>query len=349
MKWCCSWHPQTFGGRLVSSFITLYGTQKNQAPKQPQASKQLTLGFFKSIPASVYSPAFYAGIAGRSFWKGFWYFMGVSFFVLAVWALLFVLAPYLKHKETINSTVDSIVHFYPEELVLTIQDGKLSSNSEQPYAFKLTDFISTEDWNARFKEGFEEGMSQNTPVSVDLEELNILVIDTQTPYSIEEFFQHQTIAWVSSDAIYVMSENKRIEAIPLAEVPNIVIDKALVDETMETALKGMQSFIPILGSLLFVGAFIGLVLFRMAYLLFFALVFLLASTVMKLSHNFGASYKIGFYAITLPSFLMPLLLASPFPMLAGVPFLFTLVSLIVAIVNLNGAKNAGLIKETKKA
>lgn len=314
--------------------------KKVQASKEPQASKQPALGFFKSIPASVYSPSFYAGIAGRSFWKGFWYFMGVTFFVLLVWALLFVLAPYFKHKEAINSTVDSIVHFYPEELVLTIQDGKLSSNSEQPYAFKLTDFISTEDWSTSFKEGFEEGMSQNTPVSVDLEELNIVVIDTQTPYSIEQFFQHQTIAWVNSDAIYVMSENKRIETIPLAEVPNMVIDKTLVDTTMETALGGVQSFIPLFGSLLFMAAFIGLVLFRMFYLLFFALVLLLASHLMKLSHDFGACYKIGFYAITLPSFLMPLLLASPFSMLAGVPLFFTIVSLIVAIVNLSGVKKA---------
>lgn len=275
--------------------------------------------------------------------------MGVSFFVLLVWALLFVLAPYLKHKETINSTVDSMVHFYPEELVLTIQDGKLSSNVEEPYSFKLTDIIPTENWNTAFKEGFEEGISQDMPASVDLEDFSLVVIDTQTPYSIEQFYKYETIAWFTSDAVYVMAENNKIEAIPLVEAPNMVINKALVDETMEAALKGIQGAIPTIVFFLFVFAFLGMVIFRMVYLLFFALVLFVACSLMKLPYDFGAAYKMGFYSITLPSFLMPLLLASPVSMLAGMPLLFTILSLIVAIVNLSAAKNAGLIKEAKKA
>lgn len=317
--------------------------------KTTPSAAQSVPGFFKSIPASVYSPSFYAGIAGRSFWKGFWYFMGVSFFVLLVWALLFVLAPYLKHKEAIHSTVDSIVHFYPEELVLTIQDGKLSSNVEEPYSFKLTDLISTETWNANFKEGFEEGISEGMPASVDVEDLSLVVIDTQTPYSLEQFYQHKTLIWITSDVVYVMAENNKIEAMPLAEAPNMVINKALVDETMETALQGVQSALPTVIFFCFILAFLGMVVFRMVYLLFYALVLFVTCRLMKLPYDFGASYKMGFYAITLPSFLMPLLLASPISMLAEMPLLFTIWSLIMAIVNLSAAKTAGLIKEAKKA
>lgn len=320
------------------------------APKTRQTTAAAVPGFFKSIPASVYSPSFYAGIAGRSFWKGFWYLVGVSFFILVAWTLVLTLVPYLKHKETVQSTLENVIHFYPEELVLTIQDGKVSSNVPEPYYFKFTDAIPTENWNAAFKEGFEEGVSEDMPASVDLEDFNLVVIDTQTPYSIEQFYKYETIAWLTYDAVYVMSESNKIEAIPLAEAPDMVVNKVLVDDAMESIWGSVKNALPILAVFFFACAFIGVVVFRMIYLLFFALVLFVACSLMKLPYDFGAAYKIGFYAITLSSVLMVLLTAiTPIASLSAIPFLFTIVSLIVAIVNLNAAKNAGLIKEAKEA
>lgn len=296
-------------------------------------------GFFKSIPASIYSPEFYAGIAGRSFWKGFWYLLGVSFLIVVAIVFLFIVLPYMQNKEIVEKNINDLVYFYPEELVITIQDGKASSNIDEPYYFKLNDLITTENWSQSFKEVLEVGMKEELPFSADLNDMNLVVVDTKTPYSIEQFYQYESIAWLANDSLYLMSENKKIEIIPLIEAPDIVINKVLVDGGMETIWTSIKSVLPMIFVIGIALGFIVLVIFRMIYLLFFALCLFIACLIMKVPYDFGASYKIGFYAITLSSFLTIIFkIITPLSSVLIIPFFFTILSLIVAIVNLDRAK-----------
>lgn len=303
-------------------------------------------GFFKSIPASIYSPEFYAGIPQRSFWKGFWYLVGFTFIMMILWAAYFVAVPYMTHRDEINQTVDRIVHFYPEELVITIQDGKASTNVDEPYMLKFGDIFPTENWNQTFKEGFEEGLAQEGEFG-DLDDFNLAVIDTKTPFSMEQFREYQTLVWLTEDALYVISENQGAEGIPL-EGDNIVITKQLVDEGMETILVQVKSVIPVLAVFMLIFAFILVVIGRMLYLLLFSLFLFIAYSIMNLPYDYGAAYKMGIYAITLPTLVsMALFMTQPFTGFGGFPFLFTILGLLIAVINLDKAKKMGLIKEKK--
>ncbi len=300
-------------------------------------------GFFKSIPASIFSPAFYAGIAGRSFWKGFWFLTGFTFLTLILGTVLIIVVPYMQHRDQINTTIENVLHFYPEELVVTIQDGKASTNVPEPYFLKFNDVIPTENWNPVFKEGFEEGVAKDT--DADLEELNLVVIDTKTPFSAEQFKEYHAIVWLTEDAIYTLSENGRTESIPLADSNDAVINKTMADAGMDSIWTSVKSFLPFLATLIFIFTFIFLVIARMIYLLIFALFMLIVSSVMKLPYDYAAGYKIGFYAMSLSTLVTIAFLALGFNQFF---FMSTILNLLVAVVNLDQAKKRGLIKEKKE-
>ncbi|MEK9160044.1 MAG: DUF1189 family protein [Patescibacteria group bacterium] len=300
-------------------------------------------GFFKSIPASIYSPSFYAGIAGRSFWKGFWFLAGFTFLSMIVGALVLFVGPYLSHRDQINETIDQVLHSYPEELVITIQDGKASSNVQEPYFIKFNEVVPTESWSASFKEGFEDELAMEGD-DVSLEELNLVVIDTVTPFSLEQFQAYHTAVWLTQDAIYVVSENNGTEAFPLAESEDTIVNKAFVDAGMDTVWGGIKNFIPFAVALLFIFAFLGFIIARLVYLLIFAVFMMIVFSVMKLPYDYAAGYKIGFYAFSLSTLVSIVLAAFSLP---GFFLMGTLISLLVAVINLDQAKKQGLIKEKK--
>ncbi len=295
----------------------------------------------------MYSPEFYAGMEKRSFWKGFWYMVGVTFILMLLWSLA-LLIPYNMHKDQVHETIDNIVHFYPEDLVITVQDGKASTNQEGPVYIKLNDVIPTENWNSNFKEGFAEGLEPQVETP-NLDEFNLVVLDTVTPFSNEQFESYHTIVWLAEDAVYVKSENNKTEIIPLKDAEDIVITKQMADEGMEKVWEGVKGIIPFVLVAIAVFSLIGVLMFRMIYLLIHSLFLLIVYSIMDLPYNYATAYKTGFYSITLSTFLMVLVTFQPWlPFLKAVPFMFTIVSLIVVVVNLDQAKKRGLIK-TKKA
>ncbi|MFA4815519.1 MAG: DUF1189 family protein [Candidatus Gracilibacteria bacterium] len=301
---------------------------KTHAKKRPASvkvpAKVKAPGFFKSIPSSIYSPSFYAGVASRSFWRGFWYFAGFTALLLLVWTACIVVIPYFTNATKINETIEKVLHFYPEELVITVQDGKVSTNMEEPYFISLNDVLPIEGWDDRYQ----------------------IVIDTTTPFSMEQLLGYKAIAWLTVDAIYIQGgENSQPEIIPLAEAPDTVINKQVADTSMDTIWQKTKSFIPAVGVVTLIFAFLGILFFRMLYLLIFSLALRIIFSIMKLPYDYGTAYKMGFYAMTL-SLLVTLAMAIQ-PWLPELhPFFLmpTLISLIVVTVNLDRAKKAGLIK-----
>lgn len=297
---------------------------------------QVTPGFFKSIPSSIYSPSFYAGIAGRSFWKGFWYLAGFTFLLIIAWSIFVVLLPYLANKEKIESSVKEFLNFYPDELVITIQDGKASTNVEEPYFIPMSEVIPSGDWESNFN-GEE----------VNFEDMNLAVIDTKTPFSTEQFLEYKTVIWLTEDTVYVPGESEgSFESFPLSALEqDIVVDKALADQGLQILLDKVMQIVPLLIVPMFIFVFIGLMIFRMIYLLVYALAQLIIFSIMKLPYDYAAAYKVGFYSTTLSS-VVTLILAiqSWFPYLNGFFLMPTILSLLVATINLDRAKKEGLIK-----
>lgn len=296
-------------------------------PKATTATAQP--GFFASIPASIYSPAFYAGVPQRSFWKGFWYLVRVSLILLLLGSIA-LLVPVWNNRVAIEDGIKKALNVYPEELVITLQNGQVSTNVEEPYFISI-DQILPEKIASELESA--DGLGKNA-----------VVIDTKTPFSEAQFAAYSTITWLGADAVYVAKDGG-VEITSLAEAPDTVIDKIMMDGLINDLAGKIKTLIPAFAVISFIVVFVFVVVIHLIYLLFLSLLVLLMSTIMKFSLDYGASYKVALYGITLSLVYKTLVMTtSGFTGFNGFFMDFTLIALIVVALNLQKAKEQKLLK-----
>ena len=293
-------------------------------------SKPAAYGFFASLTNSVYSPSFYAALPQKTFWSSIWYLTRVTLLIFLIGTLI-ALTLLIKNWDSIDQTVVNALNVYPEDLVLTFQDGQMTSNQAEPY------FIESQ-------EVLPEQLRDDLLGSGEFPK-NIVVIDTVTPFSVEQFEAYDVVIWMAKDTAYIDDDNGGIEANSLSTVPNTIVDKAFVDGKVGTFWDQVKTALPFLAVIGFVVAVLVMVIFRMVYSVVLAVGVLIIGSIMKLALDFEASYKVALHAITLPSFLsMAILLTSRSTGFTGFPFWFTLLSLLIIAVNLQKAKSLKLLK-----
>lgn len=89
---------------------------------------------FQIIRSSLFDPAFYAGMRGRSVGEAAKYYLVVAFVIVfllvaPMWTLLLSVKPEL---------VDTVTAFYPETLEVTMVNGVMTTNQVEPFAIVNT-------------------------------------------------------------------------------------------------------------------------------------------------------------------------------------------------------------------
>lgn len=299
-----------------------------------QLDYSLRVNVISAIPASIYSPKFYASLPKRSFWELFWYFIFITFLFVLGGALILA-APFLINSEETNLKIQNILTFYPEELVLTIQAGQASSNVPEPYFLKFEDL--------GLSENFMDQVSKDVPEEAF--STHFIVIDTRTAFSDAQFKAFDAVIWLSKDSLYVRKSNGIMEALPLSNIPDIVLYKEFVDEKMALFWEGIKTALPFFVLVLFLAILLGALVYRMLYLVLLAILVLLIASLLKLSLNYSATYKIAMVGITLSTFASLLLFfLNQWLPLYGFPFFSTLLALLVIVINLQKAKSLKLIR-----
>lgn len=284
------------------------------------------LPFFKSIPAAIFSPGFYASIKNRKFGEAFRYILLLTLIVGFAWTAILGVMAY-KNREIMTNVIDAFLNIYPEELVLTVTDGEISSNVAEPYFITSETFYEDPtDW--------EEG---DFPI-------NLAVIDTGTAFSMSQFEEYETLAWLTKDALLIRSDNG-IDSIPINEIPNAVVDKEMADEFLQGIWSKSKPYIALGVVVAGLVMFIGLMAWRMFYALILAIIVWIAASIMRLKLDYGACYKISLYAMTTGILVMFVVgQTSQWTTFHGFPFMFTVLAAATAIINLINAKNKKLLK-----
>ncbi len=275
------------------------------------------MNFFKKVRASFYSPSFYQEIMHQSFWKAFRYYLFLSLVLTLIGVISLLQTIGQKIPSTVQSVVTQAVDFYPQELVINITDGQVSTNVEEPYFVSLP--------ASEYKAGQPN---------------NLVVIDTKTPFSSTQFNQYQTIAWLTKDGLFYLNSDKgEIRGMDLSKVNDFTINKNLVQELSSK----FSPWLKLLGPILLFFAGLGLYLsfsFRLIYLLLFTLIVWVTMIIVKRRLSYPQLYKVGLYALT-PGLILDQLigLSQSFTRFQGFPFMFTLVTLVVVFLNLSKSKS----------
>jgi len=297
---------------------------KPPKPAKPAAPKKVEkIGFLRAIPASIYSPKFYATISQRSFWQAFKYFLGILTLILLglmVVGGIFV----MKYKDEAMAKFRSVPENYPEDLVITMQGGKLSTNATEPFMVPVP-----ESWRDLTLKGVEMK--------------NLIVIDTKTPFSLPKMKEYETFIWVGETNVFVNSDQE-VRIYDLSTVPDGQVTKETIGVMwvyMENILGKMMIGVVIVGV---IGYYIGMIVWKMLYLCFFALLAVILAGILKTKLMYGDCYKMGFHILTV-GFLLTFLieLTGRWTHFTGFWLLPTLVMLLMLGANLWEAKRQKLL------
>jgi len=264
------------------------------------------VNFLRKIKNSIYSPGFYASIPQEKLGSAIGYFFLLILFVTIIQSISPVWSFLTVGQTEVKKFVNEVKNIYPSELVIKIQKGKVSTNVQEPYFIPLPG-------------------NKNKSAA---DNFNLVVIDTKTPFSVNQFNQYRTFAWVTEDSIFTKSDNQ-IKATDLSKASNITIDKTLVT----SLINRFSPWVNLITPLAIIGILLGIYLFhvfRLVYLFFLAVLIWILTKLLKKPLSYGNSYKTGLYAITLGLFAEVFL---GFFKFTGFTFMFTLISLAVVLVN----------------
>ncbi len=277
------------------------------------------MNFLRRIYQSVYSPEFYRELLARPLSFSFKYYYGLAVLVALVMGVFLTLSMAPAILNFARNILPGSARYYPEELVITIKDGKASANVLQPYAIKTP---------------AELGIPSSTA--------NLLVIDTEHPFTLEEFYSYKTAALLTKNDLIYIDREGQISITPISRFPNTVINRSLVENWIGKASRFISWLFPLVGVFIFVGymAYASLLLI---YLLIAALLIFLIGRIKKVAFGYKKAYQIGLHAITL-SFILEALMGFIPRLNPHIPFQFTLLLLVITLINISAEETGTAVQ-----
>lgn len=265
--------------------------------------------FFQNLKSSIYSPKFYQELLAKPFSysvKYFWIF-AVVFSIVGASILSFTLVP--AAKLFVGELGPKIIDYYPAELQVTIKNGQVSTNVQEPYFLKLP-------------EGFDSKESNIT---------NALVIDTQNNFTLEKFQSYSTFAWLTKNSL-VSFKQGGINIQPIDKAANFYLDKSVISSFYDKFRPILNFIYPVIPAIVFIGYMFSFA-FYMLYMFFGALIVWFACTIKGVKIKYFKAYQLGLHLLT-PVIIIELLLKS-FHIQNYIPFFGIILLFVFALVNIN--------------
>jgi hypothetical protein len=136
-----------------------------------------------------------------------------------------------KLQPELNNLVSQVQNYYPDELVLTMTDGKLSINKDEPYVIPLPKALAENQTDGQQDENTEK-----------LPE-NLVVLDSQG--TIDNLETYNTLILINSANVLYRDQNGKIEVYPLKDMPNGQFNKQNFNELVDK-VKAFLGYLPAL-------------------------------------------------------------------------------------------------------
>lgn len=271
--------------------------------------------FFQNIVNSVLSAEFYYKVLNTPLSFSMKYFMLLILMVSLVYTAFFEFKLIPEFSKFINTGITKVESLYPSDLILTMENGVLTTNAKEPY------FVTMESVIPDIKTQNQEASSP----------ANILVIDTKTPFDEQQYKNYSTIVWLTKTSmVYPDSGNSAggIRLMPFSEFKEkVVLDKKTVDSGIIAVKPMLVNLTNIFALLFFPMICLMLLLYKLSCLLWTALLVFILAKIAKYNFSYSKSYQLSLHASTLPLFIQMV------STLAGVnifiPFWYTLLTLII--------------------
>ena len=271
------------------------------------------MNFLQSVQSSVYNPEFYSELVEKPFSYSLYYFFSLVL-ILAFIGTGILGTSLIPSLHSITENIDQkILATYPQNLIITIKDGIVSTNVQEPYSIVVPQELTS---------------SKNFPQDIQ----NLIVIDTHAPFTLEAIKKHKTVALLTKDALIYRDENGAFKIKPVKEIPDTVISKATIQRYIEKARPFIKFIAPI--SVLMI--FLGLIIFfsaNLLYLVFGAGLIWIISKFKRAMLSYKKAYQIGLHAITLIMAAQALFFVFPVLTEHGTLWIYVLIFILVVFIN----------------
>lgn len=270
--------------------------------------------FMEMVQRSILDPIFYREIPLRSLGPAFKYFFTLTFALALVMTVLvsIILVPAINGA--VQKLPDGILASYPDDLEIRLEDGRISTNLPGPIVIPTPEPI-----DALFR---------------SIEITQFAVIDTTTPFTVDQFNEFHVVFWVLSDSIATRDTSGNVTINKLPVHPEAI---TMTERDVNAFLAEMRGYIPFVAPLAAFVVFLIYYLVNIAHLAYLfvigaPLIFVL-SRLLKQPLSYGGAYRVGLYAMTVPLILDTGLTYFGMPLL-GLPFSFSLIMLVMVYLNL---------------
>jgi len=222
---------------------------------------------------SLTSPKYYNEVIKTDLKFSLKYYVVLAF-IFALVSATYTLVPLLpKINKGIDEGIAYVLDLYEDDLVITIEDGKLSINKDEPYIIPLPG-ERTSDLPSNAIVFDSEGTLD------DLEDLDTFVLVNRAN---------------------VLIKNKtEVQVYPINKFPDSVLTKGDLISVADQ-LQNFSKFVPYLvGTVLFLAVLFYYLVFRLAYLLVIGGFLRLVGYFKGLNLSYVHYYKIGIHTMTLP-------------------------------------------------
>jgi hypothetical protein len=206
--------------------------------------------FFRTLILSCTSPKYYADVLKTRFSFSFKYFLFLQFLIsLAVATLVILPVSQFDLVSFLNSAKDS----YPANLVVQVENGRLSINQPLPYRIALPG-----EWS-------EEMMTDSTTYGPDLRYLMVFQSDENIQGAADVFAQDSFMVFTESTIYVLDSDNGGLRVYPVPEGEAFELNPAVVDQFFAVLTDNVfvknKLYVPLIAAFFLLIVFPAMVLF----------------------------------------------------------------------------------------
>lgn len=269
---------------------------------------------FEHIRKSIYNPGYYTELLSKPLSQSWKYYSAFALLVVVFLTITSSIPLVGGANKALHEFPQQFFAYYPDDLVIDVTAGKVTINQPEPYAFPIPAHLladMSEEDRAQFQ--------------------NIAIIDTVTPFSLEQFQAYKTLAWLGLGQMAFLGRSGGVRIEQLSPSISYTLTETKLKNLELKAREYYHLVGPTLVVLIFV-VFMTVFGFNFVYLLFGALCIFAMGHIMKLRWTYGQSYRIGLHAITLPILVNTVLSIAGIG-LTQIPLLFTVVMIVVVYTN----------------
>lgn len=211
------------------------------------------------------------------------FFLSFTFFAALITVWMTATSFYPLHRVITEPLfLSRLAEVFPEELVITIDQGVASSNVQEPYAIPM-ERLDT----------FIDSISQQVKGANSEEPASLLVVDTKA--SVEDIFTYNTAALLTKHSISVRNGDGEFRTYRLSEDVSARVDRNQIEGVLGVLAPYLRVVIPLVILVMFLCIAFLFPLFNLLYLLLASVLLWIVSRLFHSTLSYGKVYQIGLH------------------------------------------------------